>query len=48
VRSLTVCSTFCRDHRRCDRNRVAGNLISEDDQRRKLETIVEAARGVWG
>ena len=27
---------------------VAGNLISEDDQRRKLETIVEAARQVWG
>jgi len=27
---------------------VSGNLISEDDQRRKLETIVEAARQVWG
>jgi 5-methyltetrahydropteroyltriglutamate--homocysteine methyltransferase len=27
---------------------VSGNLISEDDQRRKLETIVAAARQVWG
>jgi 5-methyltetrahydropteroyltriglutamate--homocysteine methyltransferase len=27
---------------------VAGNLISEDDQRRKLERVVELARQVWG
>ena len=27
---------------------VSGNLISEDDQRRKLEMIVETARQVWG
>ena len=27
---------------------VVGNLISEDDQRRKLETVVETARRVWG
>jgi 5-methyltetrahydropteroyltriglutamate--homocysteine methyltransferase len=27
---------------------VAGNLISEDDQRRKLERVVETARRVWG
>lgn len=27
---------------------VAGNLISEDDQRRKLEVVVETARKVWG
>ncbi|MGH7874388.1 MAG: cobalamin-independent methionine synthase II family protein [Candidatus Binatia bacterium] len=27
---------------------VVGNLISEDDQRRKLETVVETARQVWG
>lgn len=26
---------------------VAGNLISEDDQRRKLERVVEIARKVW-
>jgi len=26
----------------------AGNLISEDDQRRKLEVVVETARQVWG
>jgi 5-methyltetrahydropteroyltriglutamate--homocysteine methyltransferase len=26
---------------------VAGNLISEDDQRRKLERVVEMARKVW-
>jgi methionine synthase II (cobalamin-independent) len=26
---------------------VAGNLISEDDQRRKLERVVEVARKVW-
>lgn len=25
-----------------------GNLISEDDQRRKLEVVVETARQVWG
>jgi 5-methyltetrahydropteroyltriglutamate--homocysteine methyltransferase len=27
---------------------VAGNLISEDDQKRKLEIVVETAREVWG
>ena len=27
---------------------VAGNLISEDDQKRKLERVVELARRVWG
>jgi hypothetical protein len=27
---------------------VSGNLIGEDDQQRKLETIVQAARQVWG
>jgi 5-methyltetrahydropteroyltriglutamate--homocysteine methyltransferase len=27
---------------------VVGNLITEDDQRRKLETVVETARRVWG
>jgi 5-methyltetrahydropteroyltriglutamate--homocysteine methyltransferase len=27
---------------------VVGNLISPDDQRRKLETVVETARQVWG
>jgi 5-methyltetrahydropteroyltriglutamate--homocysteine methyltransferase len=27
---------------------VAGNLIGEDDQRRKLERVVETARRVWG
>jgi 5-methyltetrahydropteroyltriglutamate--homocysteine methyltransferase len=27
---------------------VVGNLISEDDQRRKLEIVVETARQVWG
>jgi 5-methyltetrahydropteroyltriglutamate--homocysteine methyltransferase len=27
---------------------VAGNLISEDDQKRKLEVVVETARQVWG
>lgn len=27
---------------------VVGNLISEDDQKRKLETVVETARQVWG
>jgi 5-methyltetrahydropteroyltriglutamate--homocysteine methyltransferase len=27
---------------------VVGNLISEDDQKRKLEVVVEAARQVWG
>jgi len=26
---------------------VVGNLISEDDQKRKLETVVETARQVW-
>ena len=27
---------------------VVGNLISADDQKRKLELIVETARQVWG
>jgi len=27
---------------------VAGNLISQDDQRRKLERVVETARRAWG
>lgn len=27
---------------------VAGNLIGEDDQKRKLEIVVETARQVWG
>ena len=27
---------------------VIGNLISEDDQKRKLEVVVETARQVWG
>jgi 5-methyltetrahydropteroyltriglutamate--homocysteine methyltransferase len=27
---------------------VVGNLISADDQRRKLERVVEVARQVWG
>ena len=27
---------------------VVGNLLSEDDQRRKLEVVVETARQVWG
>ena len=27
---------------------VVGNLISEDDQKRKLERLVETARQVWG
>jgi 5-methyltetrahydropteroyltriglutamate--homocysteine methyltransferase len=27
---------------------VVGNLINEDDQRRKLERVVETARQVWG
>jgi 5-methyltetrahydropteroyltriglutamate--homocysteine methyltransferase len=27
---------------------VVGNLISEDDQKRKLEVVVETAREVWG
>jgi 5-methyltetrahydropteroyltriglutamate--homocysteine methyltransferase len=27
---------------------VVGNLISEDDQRRKLEVVVETSRQVWG
>lgn len=27
---------------------VVGNLLSEDDQRRKLELVVETARRVWG
>jgi 5-methyltetrahydropteroyltriglutamate--homocysteine methyltransferase len=27
---------------------AAGNAISEDDQRRKLELVVEVARNVWG
>lgn len=27
---------------------VVGNLISEDDQKRKLALVVETARRVWG
>src|SRR6202043_1041796 len=27
---------------------VVGNLLSADDQKRKLEVVVEAARAVWG
>jgi methionine synthase II (cobalamin-independent) len=27
---------------------VVGNLVSEDDQKRKLEVVVETARAVWG
>jgi 5-methyltetrahydropteroyltriglutamate--homocysteine methyltransferase len=27
---------------------VVGNLISEEDQKRKLEVVVETARQVWG
>jgi hypothetical protein len=27
---------------------VVGNLISADDQKRKLELLVETARQVWG
>jgi len=27
---------------------VVGNLLSEDDQKRKLEVVVETARQVWG
>jgi 5-methyltetrahydropteroyltriglutamate--homocysteine methyltransferase len=27
---------------------VVGNLIGEDDQKRKLEIVVETARQVWG
>ena len=27
---------------------VVGNEISEDDQKRKLEVVVEVARQVWG
>ena len=27
---------------------VVGNLVSEDDQQRKLERVVETARQVWG
>ena len=27
---------------------VVGNLLSEDDQKRKLERVVEAARQIWG
>ena len=26
---------------------VVGNLVSEDDQKRKLEVVVETARQVW-
>jgi 5-methyltetrahydropteroyltriglutamate--homocysteine methyltransferase len=29
-------------------SRAAGNLLSLDDQRRKLELVVEIARTVWG
>jgi 5-methyltetrahydropteroyltriglutamate--homocysteine methyltransferase len=27
---------------------AVGNLLSEDDQRRKLELVVETARRAWG
>ena len=27
---------------------VVGNLISDDDQKRKLAVVVETARQVWG
>jgi len=27
---------------------VVGNLISADDQKRKLEVVVETSRQVWG
>jgi 5-methyltetrahydropteroyltriglutamate--homocysteine methyltransferase len=27
---------------------VVGNLLSADDQKRKLEVVVETARTVWG
>ncbi|MGZ9220028.1 MAG: 5-methyltetrahydropteroyltriglutamate--homocysteine S-methyltransferase, partial [Candidatus Binatia bacterium] len=27
---------------------VVGNLVSEDDQKKKLEVVVETARQVWG
>jgi 5-methyltetrahydropteroyltriglutamate--homocysteine methyltransferase len=27
---------------------VVGNLLSEDDQKQKLEVVVETARQVWG
>jgi 5-methyltetrahydropteroyltriglutamate--homocysteine methyltransferase len=27
---------------------VVGNLLSADDQKRKLEVVVETARAVWG
>ena len=27
---------------------VVGNAITEDDERRKLETLVRAARRIWG
>ena len=27
---------------------IVGNLLSEDDQKRKLELAVETARKVWG
>ncbi len=27
---------------------VVGNLLSEDDQKRKLELVAETARQVWG
>jgi len=27
---------------------VVGNLVSEEDQKRKLEVVVETARQVWG
>jgi 5-methyltetrahydropteroyltriglutamate--homocysteine methyltransferase len=27
---------------------AVGNLVSEDDQKRKLERVVEAARKIWG
>lgn len=27
---------------------IVGNLVSEEDQRRKLEVVVETARQIWG
>jgi 5-methyltetrahydropteroyltriglutamate--homocysteine methyltransferase len=27
---------------------VVGNLVSEDDQKRKLELVAQAARQIWG
>ena len=40
VRFSVVFSGFSSD--------VVGNLIGEDDQKRKLELVVETSRQVWG